>query len=139
MFKHILLPVDLSDKHQQAMTTAVELAQQAGGQITLLHVIEVIAGLSLEEEKPFYRGLEKAARDHLGRLGEHLKSQRITWQAEVRLGHRAPEVVRYAQERGADLIVLTSPPVDPKDPGPGWGSLSYKIGVLSATPVLLVK
>jgi nucleotide-binding universal stress UspA family protein len=139
MFKHILLPVDLSDRHEQAMTAAAELAGQSRGEITLLHVIEVIAGLSLEEERPFYRRLEKAARDHLGRLGEYLKSRQVSWHAEIRLGHRAPEVVRFAKDQGADLIVLTSRAVDPNNPGPGWGSLSYKIGVLSATPVLLVK
>jgi hypothetical protein len=29
--------------------------------------------------------------------------------------------------------------IDPNHPESGWGSLSYKISVLSSTPVLLVK
>ena len=139
MFKQILLPVDLADRHARAMEVAAELAGASGGDVTLLHVIEVIAGLSMEEEKDFYRRLEKTARNHLARLGKQLEGRRIPWRAEVRFGHRAPEVVQFAQERKADLIVLTSPRIDPKHPELGWGSLSYKIGVLSSTPVLLVK
>jgi nucleotide-binding universal stress UspA family protein len=73
MFKKILLPVDLTDKHGPALDLAADLAKQSGGGILLLHVIEVIAGLSMEEEKDFYGRLEKMARGHLKRLGGRLK------------------------------------------------------------------
>jgi hypothetical protein len=39
--------------------------------------------------------------------------------------------VRYAQKTAADLIILTVPRIDPANPGSGWWSISYKIGVLS--------
>jgi nucleotide-binding universal stress UspA family protein len=139
MFKNILLPVDLSDRHQQALDVATNLAKQSGGEITLLHVIEVIAGLSLEEEKSFYKRLEKSAREHLARLGEHLKRQQIAWRMEIVYGHRGPEVVRYAAGNCTDLIVVTSPRINPENPRVGWGSLSYTIGILAQCPVLLAK
>lgn len=139
MFKNILLPVDLSERHQRALDVATSLVKQSGGEITLLHVIEVIAGLSLEEEKSFYQRLEKSARSHLARLGDHFKRQQITWRAEIVYGHRGPEVVRYAAANRTDLIVVTSPPIDPENPRVGWGSLSYTVGILSPCPVLLVK
>jgi len=139
MFKKILLPVDLSDRHRQALEEAASLARQSGGEITLLHIIEVIAGLSLEEEREFYKRLEKSARNHLARLAGHLKQHQVAWRTEIIYGHRGPEVVRYAAENGVDLIVLTSPRIDPNNPGVGWGSLSYKISILSQCPVLLVK
>jgi nucleotide-binding universal stress UspA family protein len=139
MFTKILLPVDLSDRHLQALEAAATMAKQSGGVVTLLHVIEIIAGLTMEEEKSFYKRLEKSARDHLTRLAEHLKQQQITWQMEILYGQRGPEVVCYAAEKQVDLIVLTSPRLDPKNPGVSWGSLSYQIGLLSQCPVLLVK
>jgi nucleotide-binding universal stress UspA family protein len=139
MFKNILLPVDLSDRHQQALEAAARLAEQSEGEVTLLHVIEVIAGLSLEEERSFYKRLEKSARDHLARLADQLKHQQVAWRTEICYGHRGPEVVRQATAMGADLIVLTAPRLDPNQPGVGWGSLSYKISFLSQCPVLLVK
>ena len=139
MFKTILLPVDMTDRHQQALDTAVEFAAQSGGAITLLHVIETITGLSLEEGKDFYQRLESVALNHLDKWGKDLKKRKIPWQREVRYGNRAAESVRYALETAADLIVLTSPRFEPANPGAGWGSMSYKISILSQCPVLLVK
>jgi len=139
MFKKILLPVDLADKHGPALDTAADLAKQSGGEIVLLHVIEVIAGLAMEEEKDFYSRLKKTASGHLARVGKHLEHRKVPWRAEVLCGHRGPEVVRFAAETGVDLIVLTSPRLDPSNPGTGWGSLSFKISVMSACAVLLVK
>ena len=139
MFKNILLPVDLTDRHQPALATAAELARQGGGDITLLHVVEIIPGLSLDEERVFYHRLERMARAHLERLGEALTRRQVPWHLEVRFGARAPEVARYAREQGSQLVVLTSPQPDQDNPAAGWASLSYKIGVLSPCPVLLVK
>ena len=138
MFKNILLPVDLSDKHGRAMDAAADLVRQ-GGEVTLLHVVEVIAGLSLDEEKAFYTRLGKVAQGHLKSLGDHLGQRQVSWRAEVLFGSRGPEVVRFAKEKGIDLIVLTSPRVEPDAPPSWWGSLSYKIGIMSPCPVLLVK
>src|ERR1700752_4521738 len=88
MFTKILLPVDLSDRHAQAVDAAASLAKQSGGAVTLLHIIEIIAGLTLEEEKNFYKRLEKSARDHLARLAEQLKRQQVAWRTEILYGHR---------------------------------------------------
>ena len=139
MFKKILLPVDLTDKHGPALALAGDLAKQSGGEVVLVHVIEVIPGLSIEEERDFYRRLEKMARTHLGRLGGRLKDRGVRWHAEVLLGSRGPEVVRFAVDAGVDLIVVTSPRFEPDHLSAGWGSLSYKISVVCACPILLVK
>lgn len=139
MFKKILLPVDLTDRHGPVLDVAAELATQSGGEIILLHVIETIPGLSMDEERSFYDRLERRARGHLDGLGRQLEKHRRSWRAEVRYGQRAAESVRYASEAGVDLIILTAPRLDPAVPGPGWGSMSYRIGILSQCPVLLVK
>jgi nucleotide-binding universal stress UspA family protein len=139
MFQQILLPLDLTDRHQRALDIAAELAAQDKAAITLLHVIETIAGLSMEEEKGFYQRLEHAARSHLDRWGKQLRDHGVASRADVRYGHRAAECVRYAREIAADLIILTAPPIDPANPGIGLASMSYKIGILSPCPVLLAK
>ncbi|MGE3805123.1 MAG: universal stress protein [Gemmataceae bacterium] len=138
MFKKILLPLDLSDRHGAVLKAAVELARQSGGSIELFHVIETLAGLSIEEERDFYARLEKAARKHLDKQGRLLSDAGVAWMATVRLGHRGAEIVKHAGESAADLIVLTAPRLDPGGPE-GWGSLSYKVSILSPCPVLLVK
>jgi nucleotide-binding universal stress UspA family protein len=139
MFTKILVPVDLTDTHQQAIEIAAQLASERGGEVTLLHVVEVIPGLWVDEERDFYDRLETAARDHLARLGRQLEERNVTRREEIIFGNRAEEIVRYAMEMGADLIVLKSHRIDLKNPGAGWGTLSYKISILSQCPVLLVK
>ena len=139
MFKKILVPLDLSDRHQQALEIAARLAKESDGEVTLLHVIAIIPGLHMEEDRDFYQRLEQVALDHLTRLGRYLEEHQITRREEIIYGSRAPEIVRYAMETGVDLIVLTSHRIDPEDPAVGWGTVSYKVGILSQCPVLLVK
>src|SRR5262245_51519429 len=98
MFKKLLLPVDLTDRHARVLQVAAELAAPSGGEVTLLHVVETIAGLSMEEEGGFYARLERAARSHCDHLGKDLAERMIPWRAVVRLGNRAQECVRYALE-----------------------------------------
>ena len=43
MFKKILVPVDLTDVHQPALDIAARLAKENDGEVTLLHVVEVIS------------------------------------------------------------------------------------------------
>jgi hypothetical protein len=118
----------------------VELAGPSGGEVFLLHVIEVIPGLSMKEERAFYNRLERMARSHLDRWGKRLEERKVAWRAEVLFGNRAPLSVQYATEVAADLIILTAPQLNPATPGAGWGSMSYKVGLLSRTiPVLLIK
>jgi nucleotide-binding universal stress UspA family protein len=139
MFKKILLPMDLTDKHRPAMHTAAELCVQSAGEVILFHAIETIPGLPLEEEKNFYRRLELAANDHLNRMVGELRAKKISCRHEVRLGHRTEETLRFAREQECDLIILTAPPFRPEKPAAGLGSLGWKIGVMAACPVLLVK
>jgi universal stress protein A len=139
MFAKILVPVDLTDTHQQAIDIAAQLARESGGQVILLHVVEVIPGLWVDEERDFYDRLEAAARDHLARLGRQLEDNNLSRREEIIFGNRAEEIVRYAMEAGVDLIVLKSHRIDLTNPGAGWGTLSYKISILSQCPVLLVK
>ena len=54
-------------------------------------------------------------------------------------GKPAEEIVRFAVDKQVDLIVLASHQIDLSRLGHGWGTLSYKIGVLAPCPVLLVK
>ena len=139
MFKNILVPVDLSDRHHQALEIAARLAKESDGEVTLLHVIELIPGLHLDEERDFYQRLERVAVDHLRQLGRYLEEHHVPRREEIIYGNRAAEIVRYAMDRGVDLIVLSSHRIDPEDLTAGWGTVSYKVGILSQCPVLLVK
>jgi nucleotide-binding universal stress UspA family protein len=139
VFKNILVPVDLTDVHQPALDIAARLAQENDGEVILLHVVEVISEVWATEDREFYNRLEQLARDHLARLGHALEAHGVPRREEVIFGHRAPEIVRYAGEAGVDLIVLKSHRIDLQNPSAGWGTVSYKVGILAQCPVLLIK
>jgi len=139
MFQKILVPLDMTFKHRRAIDTAAELARQSGGEVVLLHVIELLQGMPRTEEQEFYDRLETAAQVHLEKFLIGLKEQGIPCRKELLFGIRAAEVLRYARNLGADLIVLTAPRIDLGHPDDGWGSLSFKLGILAPCPVLLVK
>jgi nucleotide-binding universal stress UspA family protein len=139
MFTRILLPLDLSAKHQVALDTAAALARQSGGEVILLHVIEEIPGLSRDEEKDFYARLERAAREHLAHHAVQLTQQQVPCRYDVVLGQRARETIAYAAGQQIDLILLTTPPFHPDNLAGSLGSLSWKISVVAPCPVLLVK
>jgi nucleotide-binding universal stress UspA family protein len=138
VFKHILVPVDLSDRHQHALEVAARLARESHGEVTLLHVIESIPG-PWAQERDFYKRIAELAHNHLTSLGRTLEAGQVLGRKEVVYGNRAHEIVCYALEAGIDLIVLTSRRIDPNDPNAGWGPVSHQVGILSQCPVLLVK
>jgi nucleotide-binding universal stress UspA family protein len=139
MFQRVLVPLDMTFKHRRAIDTAKELAQRSGGEVVLLHVIELLHGMPQSEEKEFYDRLETAAQTHLERHLVVLTEKEVPCRKEIRFGVRAAEVLRLAQSMDADLIILTAPRIDPENPADSWGSLSYKLGFLAPCPVLLVK
>lgn len=61
MFQNVLVPVDLTDTHQRTLGLAADLTKAGGGTLTLLHVVEVVPGLSFDEEREFYERLAETA------------------------------------------------------------------------------
>jgi nucleotide-binding universal stress UspA family protein len=139
MFQRILVPVDLTDRHGPALDIAARLATESGGEVVVLHVIELVYGLPREEDPPFYRRLETKANEYVGRLVQALEWKKIKVHSEILYGNRVAEITVFARQSGTDLIVLASHPFHPARPQAGWGSLSHQIGLLASCPVLLVK
>lgn len=143
MFRKILVPVDFTDKNEAALSAALQTASHADpgqrGEVELLHVIETIEHIGFEEMADFYRGLETRASAKLFALEDRFREAGIEVRHEILYGKRAETIVHHAQEREADLIVLSSHKVDRDHPALGWGSISYRIAIVARCPVLLVK
>ena len=136
MFNHILVPTDLSHHAERAVDVAAEFAAPT---LTLLHVIQTIQGVEFPEMESFYSELESRVRKRLAALAARHSDASALVRMEVAYGAPATEILRVSQERAVDLVVLASHPIDRNEPGTGWGTLSYKLGLLVACPVLLVK
>jgi nucleotide-binding universal stress UspA family protein len=110
-FKRLLCPIDFSPSALQALGFALDLARQADGRVTLLHVIEWLA----EEEPrasthfnvPEYR--RYMVEDAQERLRNLVAGESRTWveiDDVVVFGRAHREILRAAEAKPADLIVM---------------------------------
>lgn len=140
MYSKILVPVDFTEKNEAALASALEIATpNEGSEITLLHVIETIEHIEFEEMAGFYHGLEARAAAKLHVMEERLKADGVRVRHDIIFGKRAESVVRFAEEQGTDLMILSSHKVDRDHPALSWGTISYRIAIVARCPVLLVK
>ena len=110
-FKRILCPVDFSPSALQALGFAVDLARQAGGLVTLLHVVEW-----LPEEEPlasahfnvpeYRRHMRDDAEQRLRALVA--EESRVWYDIDqvIVFGRAHREILRSAHAKPVDLIVM---------------------------------
>lgn len=111
VFRRILCPMDFSPSALQAFGFAMDLARQANGSVTVLHVIEWLA----EEEPRAHAHFNVSEyRQHLtadahARLQALLADEPCTWcetEEVVVIGRAHREVLATAAARQTDLIVM---------------------------------
>lgn len=139
MFKHILVPTDLTDRTEKALEIAVNLSVRQGGKVTLMHVVETIHDTEGDEFDAFYKKLGRKAQKKMGKFIDLHRSSDPSIAQEIVYGRRIPSIIGYAMDHEVDLIVLASHKVNMEDASKGWGTISYKVSVLSHCPVMLVK
>jgi nucleotide-binding universal stress UspA family protein len=110
-FKRILCPIDFSPSALQALGFGLDLARQADGRVTLLHVVE---WLTEEEPRasahfnvPEYRRF--MVEDAQERLRSLVAEESRTWveiDDVVVFGRAYREILRAADTKPADLIVM---------------------------------
>ena len=131
-FTHVLVPTDLSEPANHALRFAIEEAMVHRARMTLLYVLAPRAGTDVYYVTGAPAPGPQAGFEPVsgGRLGGYLRSEptvvrrdpddealtrlrdlipdtfRGAWDAEIAAGHPADTIVRIAQERGADLIVM---------------------------------
>ena len=111
-YTHILFATDLSDENRRLAERARDLAMRYGAKLSLIHVVEYSPLLEYGDGQVFPTGLEleetlaEQARTKLEQWGRELNVRSEDQQVEI--GATKTEILRVAQERGADLIVVGS-------------------------------
>ena len=139
MYRNILIPVDLSKKGAVAVAAATDVADPREASITLLHVIETLQDVEYDELEAFYRRIKEKAEKTLETWTDELSARGFEATVEIVFGRRGPEILRYADERNVDLIVMTSHALDRAQPAEGFGTLSHQLAALSRCAVLLAR
>ncbi len=139
LFRHIMVPVDLSDRNERALGAARRLAHERGSRVTLFHVIQRISGIAPGEFTGFYRRLVERSERKLRQIARKFGEGGVDVGTAVRVGEPAAEIVRATLRERVDLVVMGSHKVRPGGRPRGWGTTSYKVGIFCQCPILLVK
>lgn len=100
--RHLLVPTDLSPFSLSILRYAVEIADLFHARLTVVHVVDRRAEQAHQSDAERERQAKAAIDALLHQLGAEGRSIGIV----IRHGPAAAEIVRCAQERTADLIVM---------------------------------
>ncbi len=111
LWKKLVCPVDLSEVSMGALKVASEVASQCGATLVVVNVVEPIVAPSDFTFGPLTTGeledqLVKRSAQALKELAATLKLPEGTVKSRVEHGRASAEIIRVAQEEGADLIVI---------------------------------
>jgi len=139
MFRQILIPTDFSKKHINPLEIATSLATKYKGIIHLLHVVEIIADTTFTEYEDFYSKLEKRAQKQMSALIASYQGKAVQIFPHIAYGNRVQEILKFINENKIDLIIMNSHKVEMNNPIQSWGTISYRVALLSDCPVMLAK
>ena len=109
-YRRILLVVDLGEQSERVGARARDLAALCGAELSMLHVVEYVPVEPMGETLlPAVQIEEELVQRATQRLAEFAEGLGIgAAKRQVAAGNIKAEIVRAAQEQGADLIVLGS-------------------------------
>jgi nucleotide-binding universal stress UspA family protein len=140
--KKILVPIDFSARSKNAFKYAVRFAEEFGGEMTLLYVLEpqsMTGYVAIPEANAFVESDIVAAGKNLRTLIASVRNGKIErphW--KVRAGLPSHEIVAVAKEMDVDLIVIATHGYT------GWkhfciGSTAERVVRAAPCPVLVVR
>jgi len=107
----ILVPVDFSESSALALAQATALAQQTGGSIILLHVVEIsyaYADVAVFDQAALERDLLAGAEQRLEQMAASCETDGVPAKHIVRSG-RSPHVIAdVAASERVDLIIIST-------------------------------
>ena len=142
-FKELLIPTDFSEYSMRAIDYGVEIAKKFDSHLTLVYVVEpLLQAADLTWTTVDFEELNKAhketAEKQLAKLVEERIPKGIRCDSVILFGKAFVEILKYAREENADLIVMATH-------GRGaishllMGSTAEKVVRKASCPVLTVK
>jgi nucleotide-binding universal stress UspA family protein len=116
MYSKIVIPLDGSELAEGVLPHVVEVIQDRGSQVYLLTIAQVARGttpvltdlLSSGNTREERQHIEKELSTYLQKVAGNLAPVAAEVQIGVRFGRPAEEILAFAGEVGADLIVMSS-------------------------------
>jgi nucleotide-binding universal stress UspA family protein/CheY-like chemotaxis protein len=136
MYRNILVPLNRTKFDEDAVDTAINLAKTYNGNITLIHVFEILPLLKKDREIE-YKNLKDKSVTYLNPIKEKIEGQKIPAKVEIKTGQPGLVICKYIEENNIDLVVI---PVYDRDKATIYvGSLADMLFKHSPKPVLIVR
>jgi nucleotide-binding universal stress UspA family protein len=142
MYNKMLVPLDGSELSEVVFPYAKELAARMGLEVVLLHVASPALHIFAPMQKAYVERaaalIRRQAKEAQEKSGVPKEGKGLKVKGEVVEGDSADEILRYAAENSADLILMaTHGRSEPKR----WamGSIADKVSRTSTIPVWLVR
>jgi len=108
MYEKILVPLDGSPLAEAALPGAEELAGRLGSEIILLSISESTEAEEYLKYQIYIECKVEEIRKHARKYLDKSTGKDITVTPVVVVGHPAEEVIRYANRKAIDIIVMTT-------------------------------
>jgi nucleotide-binding universal stress UspA family protein len=108
MYRRILVAVEHSPADQAILAHVRELALQVGSELHLVHVADGWAARNFDRLQLRESEEMKEDRDYLARLAADLTARGLKVSTELAMGDPANELIRLAEERGVDLLAMST-------------------------------
>jgi nucleotide-binding universal stress UspA family protein len=108
MYRRILVAVEHSPADKAILDHVRQLAMQFGSELHLVHVADGWVARNFDSLQLRESEEMKDDRDYLERLAAELTAQGLTVSTELAMGDPADELIRLAEERGVDLLAMST-------------------------------
>ena len=108
MYRRILVAVENSPADHAILEHVRQLAVRLGAELHLVHVADGWAARNFDQLQLRESEEMKSDRDYLAKLAADLAAHGLTVSTELAMGDPATEIIRLAEERGVDLLAMST-------------------------------
>jgi nucleotide-binding universal stress UspA family protein len=108
MYRRILVAIEHSAADQAVLDHVRRLAAEVGSELHLVHVADGWAARNFDQLQLRESEEMKDDRDYLARLAADLTAHGLKVSTELALGDPADQLIRLAEERGFDLLAMST-------------------------------
>lgn len=137
MYDRVLVPTDGSEGTNEAVTHAIDIAEQYGATLHSLYVVESTRSNETPDDDPLHR-VQEAGQKAVDRIAKRAQDAGVTSvEATVTRGVPATEILTYVSEMEIDIAVMATAGRSGESRDL-LGSISESVVRESPVPVLLV-
>ncbi|MFC4246354.1 universal stress protein [Natribaculum luteum] len=141
MYDNVLVPTDGSSTVRQTLEHALPIAETNDATVHALYVVDtrLLQAATDGTRAEIEANLEGEGRDAVADVADRASEAGLETVEEVRHGTPDKEILRYADDVDADLIVIGTQGKSPREKQISMGSVSERVVDNASVPVFVVR